>query len=102
MARQQCGQVVVKQVADALHRQVRGRTCGNNFCVVGILTLTRKNGGHAVTQDFLDGGQYAWLIVHQDIVLSWVAPLDVIQRLFLVNIDQNVVVEGRTRRKKEL
>ena len=70
MARQQCGQVIVKQVADALHRQVRGRTCGDHLRVVGILTLARKYGGYAVAPDFFDRRQDTRLVVHQDVVLA--------------------------------
>ena len=45
---QQRGQVIIKQAADALYRHVRGRTCGDNFFVVGSTDLdagTRSSRG---------------------------------------------------------
>src|SRR4030095_782653 len=48
--------------------------------------------GHTVTPEFFDCGQYAQLVVHQDIVLSRVTPLDIIQRLFLVDVNQHVTL----------
>src|SRR5918996_4196187 len=92
LAREQCGEIIIKQVADALYRQVRGRTSGDGLRIVCILALTRKYRGYAVIPDFLDRVQNARLVIDDDIVLSRVAPLDVIQRLFFVNIDEHVAV----------
>ena len=44
--------------------------------------------------DLLDGGQDAELVVDQDVVLGRVAPLDVVELLLLVDVDQDVAVDG--------
>jgi hypothetical protein len=59
---------------------------------VSILTLTRKDGGYSAAPDFLDRAQNARLVIHEHIVLGRVTPLDVIQRLFFVDIDEHVAV----------
>src|SRR5262245_5087124 len=92
VAREQCGQFIVNQIADPLHRQIRGRISGDGLRVVSVLTLTRKYGRYTVTPDFLDGVQDARLVVHENIMLGRVTLLDVIQRLFLVNINEHVTV----------
>src|SRR5258705_4696033 len=56
LPRQKSGEVIVKQIADAFYRHVRRRTCGDDFCVVGIPALTRKSGGYPVTPGFFDRG----------------------------------------------
>jgi len=42
LACEQSGQVILKQIADALDRQVRRRAGGENVSVMGILALPGK------------------------------------------------------------
>ena len=57
---------------------------------MGILALPGKYRGYARPPGPLNRGQDAQLVIHQDIVLSRVTPLDIIQRLFFVNVDEHV------------
>src|SRR4029077_11917248 len=72
------------------YRQVRRRALGDKVSVLGILALPRKYCGHTRVPGFLAGRQDVELVVHQDIVLSRVTSLDIIERLFFVNIDEHV------------
>src|SRR6476661_7609214 len=92
LAREQCWQVIVKQIANPLHRQIRGRISGDGLRVVSVLTLTREYRCYTVTPDFLDRVQDAQLVIHQNIALSRVTTLDIIECLFLVNINEHLAV----------
>src|SRR5213596_2976010 len=61
---------------------------------MGILALPGKYRGHTRPPGLLNRGQDTQLVVHQDVVFRWVKPLDVIQRLFFVNVDKHVAVYG--------
>src|SRR5882724_9552808 len=80
-----------QEVTDALDRQV-GRTV--RLRIARVLTLAGKDRGDAVAPAVLDRGQDPRLVVHQDVVLRRIASLDVVQRRFLVDIDQHVAVHG--------
>src|SRR5215471_15810137 len=75
--RQERGQVMTQEVADPVDRQIR-RTI--RLRVASVLTLPGKDRRDALTPGFLDRGQDPRLVVHQDVVLRRVAPLDVTQR----------------------
>jgi Integrase core domain len=59
-----------------------------------ILALARKYRRHALSPDLLDGVKDAQLVVHQNVVLGREAPLDVVQDLLLVDVDQQHVSVG--------
>src|SRR5439155_1202156 len=80
-----------QEVADAFDRDV-SRTIG--LRVASVLALARKDRGDALAPGLLDRGQDPRLVVHKNVVLRWIALLDVIQRLFLVDINQHVAVHG--------
>ena len=61
---------------------------------MGILTLSGKHRGHPRVPGLLDRGQNAQLVVHQDIVLGRVTPLDIIQRLLFMNVDEHVAFDS--------
>src|SRR5262249_8345164 len=80
---------MTQEVADPVDRQIR-RTI--RLRVASVLTLPGKDRGDALTPSFLDGGQDRWLVVYQAVVLRRVAALDVLQRLLLVDVDQDVAI----------
>jgi hypothetical protein len=55
-----------------------------------ILSLSGKNGGDAAAPSFLDRGEDSRLVIHQDIVQRGITGLDIVEREFLVNIDQDM------------
>ena len=91
---EQGGQIVLHQVADAVDGDVRGRILRQGFGVVGVMSLTRKDGREATAPGFLHGCQDAQLVVDQHIVLGRVAFFDVLQLLLLVNVDQHPALDG--------
>src|SRR3989442_5118183 len=86
------GQVVREQVPEALDRQVGRRIGGERVRIARIVALPREDGGDSAFPYSLDGGQDAELVVHQDIVVSGITPLDVVELALLVDIDQDVPV----------
>src|SRR5206468_12941550 len=82
-----------QEVADAFDRDV-SRTIG--LRVASVLALARKDRGDALAPGLLDRGQDPRLVVHMNVVLRWIALLDVIQRLFLVDIKQHKPLHALT------
>src|SRR5438128_12691484 len=80
-----------QEVADALDRQVGRR---KSLGIASVLTLAGEDRGDALAPGFLDRSQDPWLVVDENVVLRRIASLDVIQRLFLVDVDQHVAVHG--------
>jgi hypothetical protein len=80
---------MTQEVADTFDGQV-SRTIGLRFA--SVLTPAAKDRGHAITTGFLERGQDPRLVVHDDVVLRRLAPLDIIQRLFRVDVDQHVPI----------
>src|ERR1044072_7391813 len=92
VAGEQCCQVIVKQIADPLHRQIGRETPRGGLQIVSVLTLAREYGRYTVTPDFLDRVQDARLVIHQNIARSRVTALDVIQGFFLVNVNEHLAL----------
>src|SRR5207247_4716818 len=67
---------------------------GENLSVMYILALPTKHRCYTTSPGLLNRGQDTQLVVHQDVMFRWVKPLDVIQRLFFVNVDKHVAVYG--------
>ena len=91
--RDQFGQVLVEQVADVPDSPVRGRVGSDDFRVEGELALSDEHGGQAMAPRCLHRGQDAHLVVHQDVVLGRVAPLDVCQSEFLVDVNEHLPLD---------
>jgi len=77
---------------DALDRQVGRRIGGERLRIVRVVTLPREDRGDSVLPYSLHGGQDAQLVVHQDIVVSGIPALDVVELALLVDVDQDVSV----------
>ena len=67
---------------------IRRRQPSEHFLVEGELALARQNGGYAVAPGGLHRREDARLVVDQDVMIGRIPPLDVIQGLFLMDIDQ--------------
>ena len=53
------------------------------------MPLAHKDGGQALAPHLLHGGEYAQLVVDHDVVIGGKAPLDGIQHLLLVQVNEN-------------
>ena len=49
--------------------------------------MTREHSRHALSLELFGGCQDTQLAIHKDTTLIWVTPLDVIQCLFLMDIE---------------
>ncbi len=49
--------------------------------------MTREHSRHALSLELFGGCQDTQLVVHKDTILIWITPLDVIQCLFLMDIE---------------
>ena len=63
------------------------------FGIASIAALLREHGRDAVSPEALDRRQDAQLVVDDNVVFSRKAPLDVIEGLFLVDIDQHTSID---------
>src|SRR5579884_4152232 len=92
--RPQPRQVAIEQVPDMLDRHVRRREGAEHLRVVRIDALAREYGRHALSPEFFDRRQDTQLVVNKNVMLGRIAPLDVVEGLFLVDIDQHVSIDG--------
>jgi hypothetical protein len=58
--------------------------------IASIATLPRENGRDAFAPDALTRSQIARFVVDQYVMFGWKTPLDVIDGLFLVNLDASI------------
>src|SRR6476660_7769755 len=86
--RKQATQIIVEQVSDPVHRHVGCGEGSEGLRVMCILSLAGQNGGDAGAPGFLDRGEDSRLVIHQDVVQRRIAGRDIIERKFLVDIDQ--------------
>ena len=85
---------MVEQIADAADADI-GRPVGRQFLrVTGVMTLFRENRRHPVFPLPFDRVEDPQLVVDHDVMAGRIHPLDVGQRLFLVDIDQHMAAEG--------
>src|SRR4051794_9396877 len=91
---EQGGQVVPEQVPDALDRDVRGRVRGQRLRVVRVMPLARKDGRQPRSPDLFHRVQDAQLVVHEDVVSSRVAILDVVQLQLRMDVNQHTALDG--------
>src|SRR5262249_47110247 len=69
------------------------RKCADRLWIASIATLAREHGRNAVLPEALNRSQDAQLVVDDDVVFGRKATLDVIESLFLVNIDQYTAID---------
>jgi len=62
--------------------------------VKGKLSLPREHRGYTAAPGPLNSGEDTQLVVHQHVVLSGVAMFNVLERLLLVNIDEDIALDG--------
>src|SRR5207253_10116402 len=84
-----------QELPDAVDVDVAQRVLRKDLRIVRVVALARKDGGHPLAPDALDGRQDAQLVVHQDVVLGGKSRLDILQLLLLVYVDQHVALDGR-------
>jgi len=80
-------------LADFAKLDIRGRIFGQSFGIERIVALLGKYGRHAFAPDFLHRGQDAQFVVDQDVVIGRITLLDIIQLLFLVNVNQHIAID---------
>jgi len=84
LSRRPCGRAPAARRRPGRTRE--GRRCARSS--------GRPAGGDPALPPSLHGGQDAQLVVHQDIVVSGITPLDVVELVLLVDVDQDVSVHG--------
>ncbi len=85
----------VEEVADCVDRDVGRRVRGENVRVVRELPLLREHGRHALSPVQLRCSEDPHLVVHEHIPLGGVPPLDVVELVLLVHVDEDAVDGGR-------
>jgi hypothetical protein len=85
---------VIDEVRDAVQLDLAMRILGQDLGIGRVMSLTRKHRGDARPPDLLHGIQDTQLVVDHHVVFRGIQPLDVVQFLLLVDIDQHVPVEG--------
>src|SRR5262249_5563900 len=88
--RKQVTQIAVEQVSDPVHRHVGCKARDESVRVMRILSLSGKDRGDAGAPSLLDRGKDTRLVIHQDIVQRRIAGLDIIERKFLMDVDEHV------------
>src|SRR5215468_1126301 len=88
--REQVTQIAVKQVSDPVHRYVGCGEGDEGVRVMRILSLSGKDGGDAGAPGLLDRGKDTRLVIHENVVQGRIAGRDIIEREFLVDINQDV------------
>jgi hypothetical protein len=58
------------------------------------MALARKDGSHSAIPCILDGRQNAELVVNHDVVVRWISPLDIAELALLVNVNEDVTIDG--------
>ena len=92
-ARPWARQLEAEKIADAFDRDIGRRQGADHFRIASVAALPREHGRDAVPPEALDRRQDAQLVVDENVVFGWKTPLDVIEGLFLVNIDQHTSID---------
>src|SRR3546814_596624 len=82
-------QVEGGQFADVVDGQVRRRVECLPGGLVRVVPLAHEDGGQAVAQHALHGGQQLRLVVDHHVVARGIAPLDRVEHVLLVQVDQH-------------
>jgi hypothetical protein len=93
----QRGETHGEKVANALDRDIRRRISCDDGRIVCELALARKHRGDAISPspDSLHRGKDTKFVVNQHVVLRRIALLNIVQNLFLVDVDQDVACDLR-------
>src|SRR5437660_126855 len=84
---------MLQQLADSLDTYIGGRILRQRLGIAGVMSLPHENGGDARPPDLLDRAQNAQFVVHDHIMLGRKPLLDVIELLFLMDINEGIAVE---------
>src|SRR4051794_31491958 len=83
-----------EQISNHFNLYVGGTVLCHFSLVLGVMTLFDEHRRNAVLPLTLYRRKDAYLVVYQVVVSSWVATLDVLEFLLLMDVDQNVVTDG--------
>ena len=86
--------IVSEYITDAVYTHVRRRVTLAQTRVASIVSLTREHGGHPRAQDFLDRSEDFELAVDYHIVIARIPPVDIVEFLFFMQVDQNVALHS--------
>jgi len=84
-------QVGLEQIGDAAHGHIRSGMRRGDGRVVGELALHWQHSGDAVGPLSLHGAEDPDLVVDEDVARGRVASLDVLELVFLVDVDEDAV-----------
>ncbi len=79
---------ISQQITDPLDRQVSRRIVRDVPGIERIVTLARKHRREPLPQDLLHRCKDAQLVIHHHVVRRRIAPLDIGQRLLLMDVHQ--------------
>jgi len=91
--RPQSRQVKAEKIADAFDHDVGRRQGADTLRIAGIAALPRENGRDAATPEALDRRQDSRFVVDKHVMFSWKTPLDVIEGLFFMDIDEDTSID---------
>ena len=92
-AAEECRQITIHQLANPLDRQIGRWIVADILRIERVVSLARKDRRQAISPDLLHRGQNAQLVVDHHIVVRRVTFLDVMEHVFLVNIDQHSALD---------
>src|ERR1700684_606250 len=92
-ASQQPIQFEPSQVTDRADRDVGGPPLAQLLRIEGVVPLARKDRCHPAVPLLFQRLKNAELVVYHDVAAGGIKPLDIIQSLLLMNIDQDIIVE---------
>jgi len=91
---EQVGQIVGKEIGDTFHSDIR-RWIGRESCrIERKLSLPGKDRSYTASPGVLDGREDAQFIIDQHVVVSRISVRDIFECLLLVNIDENLPLDG--------
>ena len=77
----------MEQISNAFEADIGRRVCREGLGIVSIVPLTRENRGDPRQPHFLDGVEDTRLVIHENIVPSWISPFDIRKFLFFMDIN---------------
>ena len=84
------GQIIGKQIPDAVYRHIRYVEGCERLGVVCVLSLSGKYGGDAAAPFFLHRGEDSWLIIHQNVMPRRIPYRDVVERELFMDVNQHL------------
>jgi hypothetical protein len=83
---------MAQQISDRLDRLVHGHAVARRLLNREV-ALLRKDGGDSIAPGRLHRGEDSGLVVNEHVMTSRIAALDVLQLLFLVDVNENFTRE---------